>query len=474
MSQRLRKIDRRTLMKLLGIGGGIAFPLSAGPWSPLSRLMSTSATAAGASPHRFLQIFLKGGWDSGLTTDPAIAGKANYAKYDGRYHDSGHPEYFGDPTLVGGGVNPALMIGGGMSFGFGEATPINPFLNIPTTIVNGMFVDVTAHELAQSYMLTGSLSLSRGSTDAAILTKLGQKSEGFPSALVLGGGMPLGKLAEDNPPMHAVTTGILEKILAGPKTKDNPSDIVLTDGAIDLAEDLISQFNDDFKKALSKNEMQSLEAWAYNESYMQSFYAQDYHSKMEITSLMGPYNFATDFASESMFAAAFRALEHNLTNYISISYGDFDTHSDHVATQVPLIQRLTQVLDVLVKDMLATADTHPAASPGDTLADNTTILITSEFNRTPQFNGDDGTDHWKTGSAILMGRGVKANTVFGKTNDDGKAMDPAGTIVIEDEEDKSSALLPDHLAAAILRHFGLDQEADDVETEDISDDIFQS
>ena len=135
------------------------------------------------------------------------------------------------------------------------------------------------------------------------------------------------------------------------------------------------------------------------------------------------------------------------------------------------MQTFATALHQLIQDLRTTDDTHPAATGGQKLIDNTTILITSEFNRTPLFNSSAGTDHWTTANAILMGRGVKDNTVFGTTDAQGFAKDQTNTNTISSSSD-ANVFLPDHLAAAVLREFGFTDEADDLTTEDIRASIF--
>ncbi len=54
---------------------------------------------------------------------------------------------------------------------------------------------------------------------------------------------------------------------------------------------------------------------------------------------------------------------------------------------------------------------HPA---GGNFMDHTTIMVFSEFSRTPLINGTGGRDHHLANSCMLMGAGVKHNYVFGR------------------------------------------------------------
>jgi uncharacterized protein (DUF1501 family) len=84
--------------------------------------------------------------------------------------------------------------------------------------------------------------------------------------------------------------------------------------------------------------------------------------------------------------------------------------------------------------------------------DNTTILINSEFVRTPQLNAGSGTDHWPSASAILLGKGVQDNTVIGRTDDNAQALGwLSGAPVPRTSE---TQITPEQLVATLLDHMG--------------------
>jgi hypothetical protein len=61
----------------------------------------------------------------------------------------------------------------------------------------------------------------------------------------------------------------------------------------------------------------------------------------------------------------------------------------------------------------------PGHEPGKTLLDETIIVSTGEFGRTPNFNTGLGRDHYdKTFTSLLVGGGIKGQRVLGKTNED--------------------------------------------------------
>jgi hypothetical protein len=108
--------------------------------------------------------------------------------------------------------------------------------------------------------------------------------------------------------------------------------------------------------------------------------------------------------------------------------------------------------ELLQRKLLPTTDRACAALIGDLasrgLLDETLVVITGEFGRTPKINGKAGRDHWPSAfSAILAGGGMKAGAAFGAT-------DRLGAHVARD------AVTPGELAATILHALGLDPRAE--------------
>jgi uncharacterized protein (DUF1501 family) len=81
-----------------------------------------------------------------------------------------------------------------------------------------------------------------------------------------------------------------------------------------------------------------------------------------------------------------------------------------------------QAFTALLQDLQAT----PGRERGKTLLDETIIVSTGEFGRTPNFNTGLGRDHYdKTFTSLMVGGGIKGQRVIGKTNDDCSAcIDP--------------------------------------------------
>ncbi len=100
------------------------------------------------------------------------------------------------------------------------------------------------------------------------------------------------------------------------------------------------------------------------------------------------------FIKELTLAA--RLIELNVgTRVISVIEGDFDHHASQPAAHATLLQQLDQGLRAFFAGL----------SPAN--ANRTTVLVVSEFGRTPKGNAGNGTDHGTANNVLLLGTRVK-------------------------------------------------------------------
>ena len=91
---------------------------------------------------------------------------------------------------------------------------------------------------------------------------------------------------------------------------------------------------------------------------------------------------------------------------VSVSFSDFDTHSNNFPRLRGLLPIIDHALHALVTDL------------GDRgMLDNVLIVVWGEFGRTPRISGSGGRDHWpEVGPALLAGGGIKTGQVIGATD----------------------------------------------------------
>ncbi|HSP80551.1 MAG TPA: DUF1501 domain-containing protein, partial [Myxococcaceae bacterium] len=156
------------------------------------------------------------------------------------------------------------------------------------------------------------------------------------------------------------------------------------------------------------------------------------------------------FAERAALVAT--ALKQGISQCVSINLvGGLDTHFGSQTTHASNLRTGFDALATLVDDLRSSA--HPA---GGSFMEHTTILVFSEFARTPLLNGAGGRDHHLASSCLLMGAGVKHNTVFGYSGDIGMAPGVVDLRTGQADPNNGSNILPEHIIATVLASAGLD------------------
>jgi hypothetical protein len=145
------------------------------------------------------------------------------------------------------------------------------------------------------------------------------------------------------------------------------------------------------------------------------------------------------------------ALKKGIAQCVTINLtGGLDTHFGTQLSHANNQRRGFDALASLVDDLRASP--HPS---GGNFMDHTTIMVFSEFARTPLINATGGRDHHLCSSCLLMGAGIKHNYVFGKSGDIG--MSPGKFDLRTGAADPNgSNIFPEHIIATVLASAGLD------------------
>ncbi|MGF1779780.1 DUF1501 domain-containing protein [Vibrio nomapromontoriensis] len=94
------------------------------------------------------------------------------------------------------------------------------------------------------------------------------------------------------------------------------------------------------------------------------------------------------------------------TSAASVGFGSFDSHGNNDEKQATQLSNLNNVVDYVWT---------MAESLG--VSDQLTVIITSDFSRTPKYNNGNGKDHWNVGSSIVMQNNPSwGNRVMGSTS----------------------------------------------------------
>lgn len=126
--------------------------------------------------------------------------------------------------------------------------------------------------------------------------------------------------------------------------------------------------------------------------------------KHEDPRTVAKYGIEKDQQNQRMILA--RRLIQAGTRCVTFSWGSWDTHQNnfgHLKMQLP---NLDTGLSALVEDL----DAHG-------MLDDTIILMSGEFGRTPRINGTAGRDHWARSAFFYMaGGGFRHGQAIGSTN----------------------------------------------------------
>jgi len=91
---------------------------------------------------------------------------------------------------------------------------------------------------------------------------------------------------------------------------------------------------------------------------------------------------------------------------VTLTYGGWDMHVNITAGMRGSMPAFDQAFATLIRDLERTG-----------LLNETLVMVSSEFGRTPKINGTAGRDHWpKVFSLVLAGGGIKRGAIFGASN----------------------------------------------------------
>ena len=120
------------------------------------------------------------------------------------------------------------------------------------------------------------------------------------------------------------------------------------------------------------------------------------------------------------------------TRLVTMTYGSWDMHQGLTSNFKKTMPPLDQALGALLDDL---------SDRG--LLDETLVMVTSEFGRTPKINTDAGRDHWpKVFSVLLAGGGIRGGMIYGAS--DSTAAEP-----------EDNPVSPADLAATMYRLLGI-------------------
>ena len=125
--------------------------------------------------------------------------------------------------------------------------------------------------------------------------------------------------------------------------------------------------------------------------------------------------------------------------------GGFDTHGNHDQNHSRRLTELLEGIDHLWNQIEL-----------NNLQDKVTVVVGSDFGRTPFYNDNQGKDHWNVTSIMAMGAGVRGNRVIGGTDDHVEALKINPQTLQLDSN--GITLTPEHIHLALRRMAGVSAE----------------
>jgi hypothetical protein len=451
---------------------------------------------------RFVFAYIPGGWDQLLFLDPREheLGGTNEQAYR-REVERTHIDtqyIFGPNRLFGQYANGNYFAGkvyrpagAAAGFVFGPGTVATeqdgkprPGVNlvqlvergVPMAIIRGLNMGTLGHEPGYVYMLTGEPAVGNTARGASLPVRVASKM-GAAGTLSNEAVTPVLALGIDS------FTGDKNGVYGAFSLSSIQDSARLLERAPRLVEhpDVEQRLSDYAKRPTSRLAQATADSAIFRQLHESSARA----SRLLESRIGQRFAFlsSTDAASEAirqkyglsmsssptsasaLAAFAAQVVKNNLAQFVSLKFVDNFCDS-HGGTNAGHMSSLFTAIDAIARlvDDLATT---PAGAPlAGSWLDNTTIVVFSEFGRTPMFNHLTlvGRDHHFTNSCLLIGAGIKAGSVIGGTTETG-GMQPRvfdfGTYSAMNDDAKVSGemqryLLPEDVGATLLASAGLD------------------
>jgi uncharacterized protein (DUF1501 family) len=370
--------DAMTRRSVLQIGLSAAALLAMPP-------MRWIAKADPTNPHFLVMLFSDGGWDPTQTLDVHDPLDAT----DGIDVDV-------DPAISGLPASQIATVGGITYMSNPTTRPAvdTYFTNwaAKTCVVNGIGTRSTSHDQSRQLVLTGYLDPTRA--DFAVIAA--QKN---------GPDMPLPHLLLSGQSFGGQFAGLSGRL--GGQMGQAIAYNRLSDGGL-LA---VSALGEAYvEQALERERMLAEQAAANAVSGKFAAFHDANGRADKLTRLAGALNLNTNTGGQlaTSLANAFRT---GLTTSVSVNpFGGFDTHTDNTQQNASWQRVFTYV------DALLTGLSQQPGLVAPTLLDETTVVVCSEFGRTPELNTDNGKDHHPWTSMLIAGKNVKGGTTVGFTD----------------------------------------------------------
>lgn len=451
-----QNISRRTLLQILGVAGGVSI---------LRHVASDMRLAHAEVPNSNLLLvaYMSGGWDQLLALDPRD-------NTDPRFQDAAArraggsgicPAYdiVSDTDVKAVLASNATGVQKAGNLTFGPAVPQSLMAHYDDlAICRGVSMDTLTHEVGRRYLLTGKFPRGLAASGSAMTTLVASAAGG--TTLLPNLAVSTESYNEGMPSFATATTvrgaADLQTVLRPLGTPLDPASGAALE-AFQAASDTcaVHEFDQQRKMTILRELTQKshLVAKSSASSLFQFNLTNPSPDVAPLFSAMGIQN-ATDLASARGRAAiAAQALARGVSTAVSVELAD--DLDDHFDWDVDHATKLRTGLDALGR-LIAYLKSQPHRDGGSVWS-RTTLLVYSEFSRTPLLNSRAGRDHHLSGSVLLAGPKIRGNQVIGASSDKQTAAQPIDMATgLVDQ--KGAKLRPSDIHATLLTSMGMSLE----------------
>lgn len=406
----MSKSTRRNFLQACGVAGlGLALPV--GQAEPVS---AAPANEPYAGPY-YIVFNASGGWDTTYLMDPKGIKGMNRLYEHGDILTHGAHRYAPNAKHAQGGLSNEDFYSklGGELLTF-----------------NGLDYAVNNHSPGARYMATGKLDSLAYPTFAALV------------AGCVGPTCPLAFLTFGN----YSTTG---NVVAMSRVPYLPS-LQRIANADSIEGNLRSPYHDKFvldriEQALAKNRsaQENEPALPRMERAGSMLYAAQLNSKaLERVTPHIPATLPKERLSQQAEIAlcSFKA---GVCVSANLTISQFDSHANNDPDQMKLIPEL---LAGIVYTLRRAEELK--------IREQIVVIMQSEMGRTPNYNNQNGKDHWSIGSVMFLGPKIKGNRVIGET-DDQLFQVPVNPATLACDKDKGIRVRPEHIHTALREFAGI-------------------
>ena len=289
---------------------------------------------------------------------------------------------------------------------FGETLPKTAQIADRLTIINSMTHGEAAHERGTHNMFTGyrpSPAIQYPSIGAIVSHQLGTRNNLPPYVCV------------PNQPNEFAGTGYLSSSYApfslgsdparnGFKVRDLDMYAGIDDSRFATRRSALEAVNEHFRAIEKSDKLAAMDSF-YDRAYS-LLSSPEARNAFDLEKEDGKTRDAYGRGQAGARMLMARRLVESGVRLVNLTYGGWDHHTNIVSGFKRLMPEFDQAFSALIKDLEDRG-----------MLDDTLVMVSSEFGRTPKINKDAGRDHWpKVFSVAMAGGGVKKGYVHGTSD----------------------------------------------------------